>query len=334
MTCLYSRASDFLRVDHVGFDDHGDDGFLELVLKAHKGARSAKRKAQLLPVLAPSRGIDGLPWVGEVVSAFAEVGLPFLGRIQGPLFRPQCSPDGPEITSLLHKFLRPAEGRRVSSHSLKATLLSWCSKFGINEHHQNMLGRHSGALKGAAPLYSRDLAVAPARSLQQVLAEVHVGNFVPDAPRSVAFPNNPSSMQTGAIPLRQEVRTGPGPPDDVEVIKDEESGQPPEPPPVEVVIDEGEKGSSVEPSSSDSSSSGSEYSSSEAEPVAKRVASEPWPTEDITSGSLRFIFSRTGGGQGIFACGRVDGPRCRAVESTQGRRRCATCVKLAPSKPH
>ena len=349
VTCLYSRAraSDFLRVDHVEFDDRGDDGFLELVLKAHKGARSAKRKAQLLPVLAPSRGIDGLPWVGEVVSAFDEVGLPFLGRIQGPLFRPPCSPDGPpgvreprskEITSLLHKFLRPAEGRRVSSHSLKATLLSWCSKFGINEHHQNMLGRHSDALKGAAPLYSRDLAVAPARSLQQVLAEVHLGNFVPDAPRSVAFPNNPSSMQTGAIPLRQEVRTGPGPPDDVEVIKDEESVQPPEPSPVEVVIDEGEKGSSVEPSSSDSSSSGSEYSSSEAEPVAKRVASEPWPTEDarqhVTSGSLRFIFSRTGGGQGIFACGRVDGPRCRAVESTQGRRRCAACVKLAPSKPH
>ena len=190
VTCLYSRASDFLRVSHVEFDNHGEDGFLELTLKAHKGARSAKRKSQLLPVLAPSRGIDGLPWVAEVVSAFDEVGLPFLGRIQGPLFRPPCSPDGPpgvreprskEITSLLHKFLSPVEGRRISSHSLKAILLSWCSKFGISEHHQSMLGRHSDALKGAAPLYSRDLAAAPTRSLQQVLAEIHFGSFVPDA---------------------------------------------------------------------------------------------------------------------------------------------------------
>ena len=67
MTCLYARAraSDFLRVSHVEFDDHGEDGFLELILKSHKGARSAKRKAQLLPVLAPSKGIDGLPWVQD-----------------------------------------------------------------------------------------------------------------------------------------------------------------------------------------------------------------------------------------------------------------------------
>ena len=349
VTCLYSRAraSDFLRVSHVEFDNHGEDGFLELILKAHKGARSAKRKAQLLPVLAPSRGIDGLPWVEEVESAFHEVGLPFLGKIHGPLFRPPCSPDGPpgvreprskEITVLLHKFLSPAEGRRISSHSLKVTLLSWCSKFGINEHHQSMLGRHSDALKGAAPLYSRDLAVAPARSLQQVLAEVHLGNFVPDAPRSVAFPKHPSLMQSVAPPLRQESHSVPELSNEVEIIKDEESVQPPEPSPVEVANEEAEKESSVVPSSSDSSSSGSEYSSSEAEPVAKRVASNPWPVEDarqhVTSGSLHFIFSRTGGGQGIFACGRVDGPRYRVVDSTQGRRRCATCVKLAPSKSH
>ena len=145
-------------------------------------------------------------------------------------------------------------------------------------------------------------------------------------------------MQAVAPPLRRESHLAPEPPDDVEVIKDEESVQPPEPSPVEVANEEGEKESSVVPSSSDSSSSGSEYSSSEAEPVAKRVASNPWPVEDVrqhvTSGSLHFIFSRTGGGQGIFACGRVDGPRYRVVDSTQGRRRCATCVKLAPSKSH
>ena len=35
-----------------------------------------------------------------------------------------------------------------------------------------MLGRHGDAIKGAAPLYTRDyLAVAPTRSLQGVLSE-------------------------------------------------------------------------------------------------------------------------------------------------------------------
>ena len=280
-----------------------------------------------------------------MVSAFSEVGLPFLGSIQGPLFRPPCSPDGPpgvreprskEITALLHKFLGPVEGRRISSHSLKATLLSWCSKFGINEHHQSMLGRHSDALKGAAPLYSRDLAVAPARSLQLVLAEVHLGKFVPDAPRSVAFPERPPLMQPVQVSPSQGHRPQPERKEDDVIIKVEDSVR--DDSPVLEVLDEveGDKSPPKASSSSDSSSSGSEYSSSDAEPVAKRVASDPWPVGDvrqhITSGSLHFIFSRTGGGQGIFACGRVDGPRYKVVDSTQGRRRCATCVKLAQVK--
>lgn len=47
-------------------------------------------------------------------------------------------------------------GQKVSSHSMKATALSWCAKYGIDEDNRAILARHASSVKGATAVYSRD----------------------------------------------------------------------------------------------------------------------------------------------------------------------------------
>ena len=185
-------------------------GFLEIVLKTHKGAKKARLKNQLVPVLIPAVGVDGLPWVSDAIAAFKAAGLSLDGSVDGALFRPLKGIGGPpnkeEVTSLLRQFLpEPEDGRSVTSHSLKATCLSWCSKFGVDPEVQNLLGRHSDAVRGSAPLYSRDLCAAPVRRLQHIILQVHKGLFSPDAARSLYFP----SQTAAVIEVKDEPPSGP-----------------------------------------------------------------------------------------------------------------------------
>ena len=110
----------------------------------HKSARTASQKSQFLPILAPAIGIDGKEWVNGVIEAFRNVCLCFEGYVGGPLFRPPNKmTGGPSHRGLssgkVTKFLRllfeveaPVGYSRISSHSLKATLLSWSSKAGLS----------------------------------------------------------------------------------------------------------------------------------------------------------------------------------------------------------
>ena len=51
---------------------------------------------------------------------------------------------------------------RIMGHSLKATTLDWCGKFGLDEAAQTLLGHH--ALKGSAMFaHMRDKLAAPLR---------------------------------------------------------------------------------------------------------------------------------------------------------------------------
>ena len=197
LVCAYgrARAGDFSRVDLVEVDLETDSGFLEVVLKTHKGAKKARLKNQLVPVLIPSVGVDGLPWVSDAVAAFSGVSLSLAGVVDGALFRP---PKGSEGTP----GKREVRSEEVTSHSLKATCLSWCSKFGVDNEVQNMLGRHSDAVRGSAPLYSRDLCAAPVRKLQHIILQIHRGLFAPDATRSRYFPR-----PTDVVEVKDELPT-------------------------------------------------------------------------------------------------------------------------------
>lgn len=87
-------------------------------------------------------------------------------------------------------FLRMAIGaeksasRRISTHSLKSTSISWCSKFGVDEGTKALLARHLSAIKNPQALYSRDLLSPVLRAYDQVLAAIRTGMFQPDRTRS------------------------------------------------------------------------------------------------------------------------------------------------------
>ena len=113
------------------------------------------------------------------------VGLQRDGVFDGPLM-PALKTDSE--TMVLHEetdehqqFL---DCQDVSSHSLKCTMLSWCSKYGLPKEVRAALGRHSSATQGSDTLYPRDLAVEPVRQLQHVFDSIASGSFNPDGKRS------------------------------------------------------------------------------------------------------------------------------------------------------
>lgn len=77
-----------------------------------------------------------------------------------------------------------SENRRISSHSLKSTSISWCSKFGLSEDAKALLAGHTSAVKNPQALYSRDLLSPVLRSFDQVLGAIRAGVFQPDRTRS------------------------------------------------------------------------------------------------------------------------------------------------------
>ena len=102
--------------------------------------------------------------------------------------------------------------RKISSHSAKATCLSWLSKAGVGREDRDVLGRHVTILHGAGPLYARDLISAPLRKLEETLAQVASRFFMPDQNRSgmftpVANPSTPQPPLKEVIPNEKGVES-------------------------------------------------------------------------------------------------------------------------------
>ena len=178
---------------------------MEVSTRTHKTARTAAQKSRLLPIVLPAMGITGSEWISDAKAAFEEYGLMFEGRIGGPFFRPPGTSGNAhcrrgltsqEVTRFLRLMLEDEHSGhgdlRVSSHSLKATLLSWASKSGMSAADRAILGRHSSAYLESSAVYARDLAFGAVHRLQEVLRKNHCGEFLPDAPRSGYFANSPT----------------------------------------------------------------------------------------------------------------------------------------------
>ena len=141
LVALYGRCrhSDLQNIEDV-FIDLGPEGeYLEITTWTHKTSRTASQKSRLLPVVLPAIGVQGREWITAAKMAFKDYGLSLEGHIGGPLFRPPGA-DGNShckrgLTSQeVSRFLRvmlgenmthdKESGPKVSSHSLKATVLS------------------------------------------------------------------------------------------------------------------------------------------------------------------------------------------------------------------
>ena len=202
VTAIYARCrhSDLQRIKCILHDWDEKSGFVEMQTLTHKTGRTARLKTTLLPIVAPAIGIDGKPWPGLVERALEGIGLSFRGAIEGPLFRPPGGEFGlcrrgvssSECSKFLQMFFnveRPVDKDEpcISSHSLKATCLSWASKYGMSPDDRAILGRHSDSVSGSSAIYSRDLVVGSCRKMQDMIMDIVRGRFLPDSSRRGYF---------------------------------------------------------------------------------------------------------------------------------------------------
>ena len=167
---LYARArfSDMLAVTDLFIDDEG--AFIEVSATLHKGARSMDARSKLLPIVAPATGIVGDNWARVYLELRHKAGLKNPKDQARPLLlAPKPGAQGwsdryvtsQELDGFIKKLFanggRPIAGRKITTHSMKATGLSWCSKLGISEEHRAILARHATSVQGATVPYSRDL---------------------------------------------------------------------------------------------------------------------------------------------------------------------------------
>ena len=201
----------------LNFSEAG--GFVVITTCNHKSGRMAALKTKLLPIVIPARGVDGSIWPQEALDAMQEAGHVFQNPIDGPLFHAPANGFGDfmkrglrssEVSAFLRKTLNleePVKGSDievVSSHSLKATLLAWCARYGLSPQTRSMLGRHSSCLAETFAIYSRDLVCAPVAELQGVVDAIYNGSFFPDDQRSGFF-----RPQSSNAVLPQNVKSEP-----------------------------------------------------------------------------------------------------------------------------
>lgn len=71
-----------------------------------------------------------------------------------------------------------------TSHSTKATSLSWAAKYGLTDFDRAVLGRHSASSSSTTAVYSRDLSIKSVSLFSEVLRKIQHAEFMPDAPSS------------------------------------------------------------------------------------------------------------------------------------------------------
>ena len=200
---LYARArhSDMRRTVKIDIDSGSDfiSGFVELTVQEPKQSKAARRKRLMLPVVAPLMGIGDRPWGSAWQSARKHWKLGHTGNVEQEPLLPDLAADGTLLpccmsTSRASSWLRTLLSRDdkanvdsllcITTHSLKATLLSWSAKASMDTLERTILGYHSTGVSTSALSYSRDAMAGPLRSLQNLLRQVRMKKFNPDDTRS------------------------------------------------------------------------------------------------------------------------------------------------------
>ena len=192
-----ARYSDLVRVQkEPRLDIAGGQGYVETFASSEhtKTGRAKKKRRREVPVVGLAFGLLGGPWAQTWLEARSKEGLD--AATDGTLF-PARSKDGwskastdvTEAGVVLRTLLETAglsaeEAKSYSTHSCKATMLSWCAKAGVRSEHRRLLGGHSRPKERMVLEYSRDSLASPLLSLSSVLAQIRGGEFDPDADRS------------------------------------------------------------------------------------------------------------------------------------------------------
>ena len=195
--CTYARSrwSDAQHSEKL-LEDRDIDGelfFLECSVGVHKTCRAIHLRHQFLPLVSPAHGIVEDSWGEQWLKDRMTLGISDLKEFplmpapddQGlPTVRPVSTSEAKDwMHMILRKQGHNMANFRISSHSLKATFLSFLAKRGCLFEDRLALGYHTNNLKMAST-YSRDAASRPLRVLQDLIQEIKTSIFRPDATRS------------------------------------------------------------------------------------------------------------------------------------------------------
>lgn len=191
LVCIYGRArwSDLRYIDHVDVEARRN-GSLVLYTREHKTSAVGIRREQYLPLVIPWEGVVSEDWIEVLLKVYEEAGLDMTKVPLGP-FLPAPKIGGgfcarPLSTQEAARWLRlllsgTPGSEKIRCHSLKATLLNWCAKAGLDKEVRAVLGHHSTALHGSDIVYSRELQVRPLRKLQMLLKSIRIGLNLEDS---------------------------------------------------------------------------------------------------------------------------------------------------------
>ena len=220
---LYSRSrwTDSLYVSKLELDlDSENNGYIQADTLVSKTSVTIQKKTRFLPLTGPIHGITTNSWVQIWLSYRLQYGLqqpdgvvPIIqtvttaGNFSGKALLP--SEAGDWLRSVLISLgFSKEQVQGVSSHSLKATLLSWMAKFGTDISKRQLLGYHVTGNQSSSLHYSRDELAEPLRELDKMLAAVRAGSFRPDVTRSGYFvsPQPKSSAGSTTMPVDRQAK--------------------------------------------------------------------------------------------------------------------------------
>ena len=190
-----ARASDAARMVtlEVDFSDPDESTvWIEGSVSKSKTAMGARARL-LLPLLAPCVYLE-TPWIPQWLEARVSLGLSVKGAIDKGSLIPHFGEDGvptgnamssQQITKWLRGILAEVspDSSRLSSHSLKATGLTWAASAGVALDTRRLLAHHVHDSARSTETYSRDVLAPAARIFEEVLLAIRDGDFVPDNPR-------------------------------------------------------------------------------------------------------------------------------------------------------
>lgn len=225
LTLLYVRGrwSDGQHVARIIMDAIVENrrimGYAQLDASRVKSGNTAAKRAMFLPMTLPLRAIsrEFSGWFQMGMELREQVGLEVS---EGSPLLPCILKDGsfsdiPVSPSQGTKWLRetllragasPDDVDLISTHSLKATTLSWCAKRGVDPGLRQILGYHVSPGLNSLFHYSRDNQAAGLRELESVLESIEIGEFYPDHSRSgyLRKKHSVTDCGLGAEPLRQQ----------------------------------------------------------------------------------------------------------------------------------
>ncbi|CAK8998152.1 Uncharacterized protein SCF082_LOCUS5511 [Durusdinium trenchii] len=185
LLCTYARArwSDLRFIHHVEIESKRN-GCLVLYTTEHKTSAVGEKKEQYLPFVVPWDGVTNENWLQIFLDLYQQVGLNIHKVPLGPLLPAPRSGGGfcarPLTTSEAAAWLRgllkgTSNWESFRSHSMKATLLDWCARSGMDKEVRSVLGHHCSAVSGSEVVYARHLQARPIRKLMMLLRLIRIG---------------------------------------------------------------------------------------------------------------------------------------------------------------